>query len=647
VKITDHVKQDVSDGVMLAAQFIDYFYRNELALVELDKGLKRARLKIELTLALRNSVSPASGPFWEDLNYRSSRLLSKLPNFPKMPNYELSRTIRPYMLLNFISVAEKFIRTTFPCAEEQLPHEMGKVRKWLFCEVILHLHSWGSQEMLGFIQQRVGGVQGQEAQLEAEFEEFMRLGKRGFVPVEGMQSEGRTDVYPSKSIVRTVKQGLSGPEDSVYFPIFSCDGKFLKALLCIAENQVRAMETVVLETIDALRVDFSQYGIPSLSDPRNSSEPVYRRTTRPEAGTAMSSRADTVKPLQRIAEAATGLEEREEELQDSVFRSTMELAEPLQRASALTLSKPTQSYTESEDFPEENSPLASGERLESGEYTFRSNTEKETPSIPPIQTIAPDYASVSSDYKQEIVTAYQSRRSFLAKRRLFDVWKRHFLNSEVHYSLFKAKQHNSSAFSSYMHKLFQAWQAAAHRAAIDRFILAKTFHRQRTLSKVVKYWAFEGTRGAHVEVSRAAVMCTQRYAESRLALKALYSWRLHQARMKKKRREVRGRSLTVKKSWMRKVLTLWLHTVRPSRKYTKKASGKQALVQDIAEVLGDIREKEKGLMELWGDTREKRVRTKSCRTCSKEQSRSLSKDIADLRQQMRQLKGKKTKTAKT
>lgn len=645
MKITDHVKQDISDGAMLTLRFIDYFYRNELALVELDKGLKRARLKIELTLALRNSVSPASGPFWEDLNYRSSRLLSKLPNFPKMPNYELSKTIRPYMLLNFISVAEKFIRSTFPCAEEQLPHEMGKVRKWLFCEVILHLHSWGSQEMLGFIQHRVGEVQGQEAQLEAEFEEFMNLGMRAFVPVEGLQSEGRTDVYPSKSIVKTVKQGLNGHEDPLFFPIFSCDGKFLKALLCIAENQVRAMETVVLETIDALRVDFSQYGIPSLSDPRTIPEPVYRRTTRPEIGIPVPSRVDTVKPLQHLVEAPTGTEE--EELQDSVFRSTMELAETQQRASNLSQSKPTKSYTELDEFPEENSPLASGERIESGEYTFRSNTEKEAPLIPPVQTVAPDYASVSSDYKEDIVTAYLSRRSFLIKRLLFDTWKRHFLNSEVHYSLFKAKQHSFTVFSAYLHKLFQAWQAAAHTAAIDRFILAKTFHRHHTLSKVVRYWAFEGTRVAHVEVSRAAVTFIQRYAESRLALKALYSWRLNQARMKKKRREVRSRNLTVKKSWMRKVLTLWLNTVRPSRKYAKKQGGKQALVQDIAEVLEDIRDKEKGLMELWGDTREKRVRTKSCRTCSKEQARSLSKDIADLRQQMRQLKGKKTKAAKT
>ena len=117
--------------------------------------------------------------------------------------------------------------------------------------------------------------------------------------------------------------------------------------------------------------------------------------------------------------------------------------------------------------------------------------------------------------------------------------------------------------------------------------------------------------------------------------------------MKKERRETRSRNVTVKKSWMKKVLTLWLNTVRPSKKYaTKKQSGKQGLVQDIAEVLGDIREKEKGLMELWGETRDRRVRTKSCRTCSKEQARSLSKEIADLRQQMRQLKGKKTKTVK-
>jgi len=143
--------------------------------------------------------------------------------------------------------------------------------------------------------------------------------------------------------------------------------------------------------------------------------------------------------------------------------------------------------------------------LESGEYTFRSNSDRETPQIPPIKTPTPDYASVGSDYKEDIVTAYLLRRTFLVKRRLFDIWKRHFLNSEVHYSLFKAKQHSSTAFSSYIHRLFQAWQAAAHRAVLDRFILAKTFHRHHTLRKVVKYWSFEGTRVAHVEMSRAEV----------------------------------------------------------------------------------------------------------------------------------------------
>lgn len=267
------------------------------------------------------------------------------------------------------------------------------------------------------------------------------------------------------------------------------------------------METVVLETIDALRVDFSQYGIPSLSDPRASPEPIYRRTTRPETGLSVQSRVETVKPVpQHLPEASREDLGVEAELQDSVFRSTMELAETQQRTSSLTLSKPTKSYGEFEELPEESSPLASArEGLESGEYTFRSNSDRETPQIPPIKTPAPDYASVGSDYKEDIVTAYLLRRTFLVKRRLFDIWKRHFFNSEVHYSLFKAKQHSSTAFSSYIHRIFQAWQGAAHRAVLDRFILAKTFHRHHTLRKVVKYWSFEGTRVAHVEMSRAEV----------------------------------------------------------------------------------------------------------------------------------------------
>ena len=106
-KITDHTRQDISDGILLSERILTYLCNNEQILEMLNRDVKRLKIEYELLECSKDWILCENGPFWEDINNRHSRDLKNMIKIPKLPNFTYHSKIRPYMIIDYVSTVGK------------------------------------------------------------------------------------------------------------------------------------------------------------------------------------------------------------------------------------------------------------------------------------------------------------------------------------------------------------------------------------------------------------------------------------------------------------------------------------------------------------------------------------------------------------
>jgi len=255
-RINDHIRQDISDAFKVSSKLMKHFYAVEQEVIFLDQKIKRIHIKHELLRKLQ----PRNGPYWEELNAISSRELMAAKKPIKIPRYDDTRLIRPFMLLNIIESTGDF---QVPPLDDG---ELKRLYKWMFCETLLMLHSEGQHGLQRYLQVAV--------ECEGEIDKLFQAQLYAFSLMAQVPKGDahRADILPKQMPVKPAFKVAAKSfnefsiEDLLWFPIFGCNQPYLKALSTIVTKQIELYSSLQEELLSLLKTDYSTFGLPSISE---------------------------------------------------------------------------------------------------------------------------------------------------------------------------------------------------------------------------------------------------------------------------------------------------------------------------------------------------------------------------------------------
>ena len=254
-RITDHARQDLLDGIELSKQVVLFMSKNEILLQGLEKDLKS--LKAEL----QNSQSREKRSFEVAQSTEAEGLKGKRAvKVPELPKLSYQSKIRPYMILDLIDLVGKSAHYYLNDEVDLLTQE--KVFKWLFCEILLNLHSWGSHELQSYLQSKAN-----HSDPDACFDLQLKLFQSMKFKFKGRHNF--MDIFPNEALNLNCKSGLIASyfeetEDWTAFPVFSLNSEYLKAMMMVLQLQTKQLEELSKEKEDLLTFDATVLNVPGL-----------------------------------------------------------------------------------------------------------------------------------------------------------------------------------------------------------------------------------------------------------------------------------------------------------------------------------------------------------------------------------------------
>jgi hypothetical protein len=240
-KITDHARQDLLDGIALSRQLLFFMSKNEVLLQGLEKDIQSIKKD------LQNSEKRSPAQSVENDNFR----MKKTVNIPPLPHYSYSSKIRPYMILNFVEIVGKAAHYYLSDQVDQETQE--KIFKWLFCEVLLNLHSWGNHKLQSFLQTRTNHPDPDTCfDMQLKFFQSMRF--------KILETSKFSDIFPNEALNEKARSGLlssyfSESNDWSFFPVFALNSDYLKAIFMVVQAQVKQLQELSREKEELLSFD--------------------------------------------------------------------------------------------------------------------------------------------------------------------------------------------------------------------------------------------------------------------------------------------------------------------------------------------------------------------------------------------------------
>ncbi|CAG9328769.1 unnamed protein product [Blepharisma stoltei] len=216
--INEATKRDIKDAEEISRQLIPYFYENEQIMIKLHQNLSFLNLKLELIEFCAERLPPDILPSSEEIMGFHHREVNKYPEMPELGNIDYEKKIRPYMLLEFMrNIRENFDEMTQEYEEEIV----CKIYRWIYCEIILHLHNRGSPDLQCFLQR--------------------------------YEHEGSIDAITSDLFF--FSQLSYCPGSLMHFPVFGCNNEYLRALYSVLHKQAIALKALIIDRTQLLLYD--------------------------------------------------------------------------------------------------------------------------------------------------------------------------------------------------------------------------------------------------------------------------------------------------------------------------------------------------------------------------------------------------------
>lgn len=254
-RITDHARQDLLDGIELSKQVILFMSKNEILLQGLEKDVKSLKAELQNSQS-RDKRSIEAAQSIEAEGFKGKRTV----NVPELPKFSYQSKIRPYMILDLIDLVGKSTHYYLNDEVDLLTQE--KVFKWLFCEILLNLHSWGNHELQSYLQSKVN-----HSDPDTCFDLQLKLFQSMKFKFKGRHSF--MDIFPNEALNLNSRSGLIATyfeesEDWTVFPVFSLNSEYLKAMMLVLQLQTKQLEELSKEKEELLTFDATVLNVPGL-----------------------------------------------------------------------------------------------------------------------------------------------------------------------------------------------------------------------------------------------------------------------------------------------------------------------------------------------------------------------------------------------
>lgn len=221
-------QKDIMQAMELSSSLIPYLYINEQFILKIHKEIVFYQLKNELFETVWPQLPKSTLPSPSDIKQLNIKLANKYREITTTQN---EGKIRPITVLEFMQKIQEQLNINSAHLEEEI---VCKIYKWLYCEIILYLHSQGNVDLQCFLQTY------EEPSIECSED-----------------SENKVDGITSD--LMKFSQLSHYPQSLLHFPVFGCNTEYMKALYAVLNKQISVLQSLLRERKSILLNDFGDF----------------------------------------------------------------------------------------------------------------------------------------------------------------------------------------------------------------------------------------------------------------------------------------------------------------------------------------------------------------------------------------------------
>ena len=221
------IQKDIMQAMELSSSLIPYLYINEQLILKIHKDIQYLQLKFELFDATWNKLPNYVLPNVNEVKKIHARFLNK---YPEIVGKTMEGKVRPTHVLEFIQEMKDQININSAHLEEEI---VCKIYKWLYCEIVLQLHSHGNVDLQCFLQ----------TYDEPSMTSSVSIDRK----VDGITSD-----------LMKFSQLSHYPQSLLHFPVFGCNAEYMKALYLVLNKQISVIQSLIKERKNILLKDLKE-----------------------------------------------------------------------------------------------------------------------------------------------------------------------------------------------------------------------------------------------------------------------------------------------------------------------------------------------------------------------------------------------------
>ena len=242
--------KDIMQAMELSQSLIPYLYINEQFILKIHKEIQFLNMKKELFSVALSRLDKSLLPNYFDMKEFSLKQINKYKDL----NIDIPNTkIRPTSIMEYISKVQSQLQINSAHLEEEI---VCKIYRWLYCEILLFLHSQGNVDLQCFLKDY-------EENSLASYEKSYNDSCESLNKLDGITFD-----------LLKFSQLSHYPQSLLHFPVFGCNSEYLNALIFVLHKQVSVLQSLLKERKCLLAEEFSDECDEVQSPPSKISYPI-------------------------------------------------------------------------------------------------------------------------------------------------------------------------------------------------------------------------------------------------------------------------------------------------------------------------------------------------------------------------------------
>jgi hypothetical protein len=540
-------QKDIMQAMELSQSLIPYLYINEQFILKIHKEILFLQMKSELFLVTWNKLPSGIRPSYSEIKQNNLKLMGKYKDVYVTPP---EGKIRPISVIEYIQKVQDHLQINSAHLEEEI---VCKIYRWLYCEIILYLHTQGNVDLQCFLQ---------------SYEEIIDSTENSFRRLDGITSD-----------LLKFSQLSHYPQSLLHFPVFGCNSEYIKALVYVLNKQVTLLQSLLNERKNILIEDFIDLCDEVQSPPNKTSYPALPT----QEYCSPSVIKDFVSPSNRNCQAFFSTENNQ--FLSPEFRQD---TEKIQKKFEIEFSK--DEVVSRLDFEESEWDITNSfEELSQTIEELLGDEDKQEEKAKKFYFFKLTRMAFSYWKLEKTLAKHLRVKELKCLKKSWD-----FLRSFYRIKKFKFKavqEAHIKRAKRLLHKLLNIWHKISYQESDRRLKIAAYFYE--------KFLKIKALRSLLANLSSSqyfATICISN-DRKRLLSKAFKSFNYYISVTIHRAKKVRQHKIHSMKNTLKKILKSWLYIVRPSAKFIKTKT--QESVTPVDRLLLKLKQKDKEIVSYF------------------------------------------------